>query len=909
MFKKIHLILFFYLFVSIIVHGQNNSINADIVVALDGSGDFTKIQEAINAVPSNSDRQTIIYIKRGTYNTEKLIVPSDKKNIHLIGESRDETVISYHIHDCAEGKCPIEDAALWSGDNIRTSATLTIIGNGFEAENLTIENTAGPTGQAQAITVQADKVVFINCNLTGYQDTIYFWSDGKRTYFKNCLVVGRTDYIYGGGIAFFQSCEIRSWGGGAITAPSTSKEAAYGFVFYECDVTYAENSPRPGDDGSLVRFGRPWHNYPKVAWLYCNMTGMIHPEGWGDTWNMDYAATSSDLHLYEYKNTGDGADMSGRADWAGLRALTDEEALNYTAQKVLAGTDGWDPTAEAPLIQSYNWTGSGTSASWSDTTNWNPNGFPSAGESATVSINDTIVADGGIFAADLNLQSDAKLMVSANSTTNYMAVSAATILCNGEATLSGRIATKDSINLNIDGALIIDATITGVHRLGKSGSGELTLAADNADFSGDIEVKAGELKASVAGSLGKGNLTLKNGAKLTLEDGQAFYPNSRINVETGAMLQLNADLTTSEFYVDGTILPVGIYTTITNPEFISGAGQIIVGRPTEFTFIGATNNNWDVATNFSPALLPEAGEVANCSIEMETTSTVFSADIHLVNPGNMRLRGTHECTGTIIMDEGTSFRYNTGGSGFSLNAPIYIAGDVKMIMESGNSAGSSMTLGGPISGNHTITVLNNGKGTVNTGTLVLQGNNSGFSGVWDLTSPSEKYPGDNYISAMDGQSANAFGAGLIAIGLSNKVVFSNAKAAGDKLVMQINDEAKAVLDVEVHVNSLKINDQNFTQGTYTATTNPEYFEGSGSIVVDAPVSSVDIDQSKLAKLEGTTLIVNGNQSNVIIYSLLGSPVEHYKNVKQIELDNLKAGVYLIAYKVDGATGTIKFAKN
>jgi pectinesterase len=201
----------FYLFISCILLGSKLvfgqlSVDADIVVAKDGTGNFTTLQDAINAVESNSDRQTIIYIKRGLYDTEKLIIPSDKKNISFIGESRDETIISYHIYDCSDhGKCPPEDAALWTGDNIRTSATLTIKGDGFRAENLTIQNTAGPVGQAQAITVQADKVVFENCNITGYQDTIYLWTSGVRTYFKDCLVVGRTDYIYGAGIAFSPS--------------------------------------------------------------------------------------------------------------------------------------------------------------------------------------------------------------------------------------------------------------------------------------------------------------------------------------------------------------------------------------------------------------------------------------------------------------------------------------------------------------------------------------------------------------------------------------------------------------------------------------------------------------------------------------------------------------------------------
>ncbi len=315
----------------------------DIVVSLDGDGDYTSIQDAIDAVPDNSSSRTVIYIKDGTYDEEKLLIPEEKQNVTFLGESREGTIISYHIYDCDDGKCPTEDAALWDDDLLETSATLTINADGFIAKDLTIENTAGAVGQAQAITVSADKVIFINCDLTGYQDTIYFWTTTGRSYFKNCLVVGRTDYIYGGGIAFFDECEIRSWGGGWITAPSTSEDLDYGFVFYSCDITYATGSPRDGDDGDTVALGRPWHNYPKVTWIYCDMTEYIDPEGWPTTWNMDYADTSEELHLYEYENTGDGADMSERADWAGIRALTDDEAPDYEREVVLAGDDDWDP--------------------------------------------------------------------------------------------------------------------------------------------------------------------------------------------------------------------------------------------------------------------------------------------------------------------------------------------------------------------------------------------------------------------------------------------------------------------------------------------------------------------------------------------------------------------------------------
>jgi len=314
---------------------------ADIVVALDGSGQYKSIQEAINAVPDNNTKRTVMLIKNGTYNTEKLIVPASKINLTILGESREKTVISYHLYDCKSetsgNKCPAESWTLWKDNKelIRTSATLTVLANNFIAENLTISNTAGPVGQALALTLRGDKLIFTNCNILGYQDTILLGKDGMLNYFEGCLILGRTDYIYGGGIGYFQSCEIRSYGGGWVTAPSTPETQCYGYVFNQCNFTYVDNSPRQGDDGRKIAIGRPWHNYPKVAVLNSEMCEQMHPEGWPTTWNMTYAATSDKLHLYEYNNTGKGADMSFRAKWVGLRALTAEEAKSYTREVVL----------------------------------------------------------------------------------------------------------------------------------------------------------------------------------------------------------------------------------------------------------------------------------------------------------------------------------------------------------------------------------------------------------------------------------------------------------------------------------------------------------------------------------------------------------------------------------------------
>jgi len=107
----------FYAFLIIGLLFFNQSIaqnfSPDIVVDINGTGDFTSLQAAFDAVPAGTP--TIIYVKRGLYDKEKLIIPANKTNITLIGESRTETIISYDIYNCnvgGDGLCPDAKVAL-----------------------------------------------------------------------------------------------------------------------------------------------------------------------------------------------------------------------------------------------------------------------------------------------------------------------------------------------------------------------------------------------------------------------------------------------------------------------------------------------------------------------------------------------------------------------------------------------------------------------------------------------------------------------------------------------------------------------------------------------------------------------------------------------------------------------------
>lgn len=879
----------------------------DIVVALDGSGDFTSIQEAILAVPDYSTVRTTIFIKRGRYQTEKLLVPRSKQKIHLLGESRDETVLSYHLYDCSAGgyanKCPETDARKWSAENLLTSATLTVLADDFTAENLSVYNTAGPVGQALALTLRGDRALFRYCNLSSYQDTLYLWSEAKRAYFEHCLISGRTDYIYGSGTAFFQSCEIKSWGGGWITAPSTAQFQPHGFVFHSCVLSYATNSPRPGDDGALVALGRPWHNYPKVAWLYCDMTAKINPLGWPDKWNMPYADTSTDLHLYEYRNTGPGADMSKRSKWVGLRAMSDEEATQYSVQAVLGGTDHWDPAAIAPATTTYQWTGKDTLPGWKQPQNWSPAGVPDSGQIALAAGPVLLQADGGHFAADLFLSSHATLQVTKPSTVTYLRLEKATLSNQHAVSLQGKIHTLDTVHFQTLDTFYLKASITGVHTLQKKGPGTLRIQQSNPDFNGFWILSEGVVQADHAQSLGKARrVRVDSGATLQLLSEEALSIETPLQLMTGSKLFLSANIPLKEWYLDTTIQPEGIYNAQTHPDWISGPGSIQIGRPSFFTFIGGTNGNWDNPLHFNPAFLPLAGEAVQNSREMETTPFIFPANIQLRNGGKIRLRGTHSCLGTIFMENGSSIGYATSGNGFSLDAPIQVAGSVELNMNSKAPVRHEMILKGSLSGSGTITLHNQRTDIANQAVVVLSGDNTAFSGTWSL-SRAAGHPQSSI--AIQANAANALGAGLLEISADNRAILRHPYSLGEKLHCNLYDNARIQLDTLVTVKEAIINGSLWPPGIYTAGNTPAYFVGTGSLHVESTTAVTEHLDEPAAYFAENILFFPEEVTVARIFNSAGAQVKIVRRTNRCPLYQLPSGVYVCQYSLRGQIKTIR----
>lgn len=290
-------------------------VNPDFTVAADGTGDFRTIQEALNAVPDFRKNETCIFIKNGTYK-EKVIVAGSKTNVILIGQDRDLTKITFD--DFASKKNRF-------GEEIGTtgSTSFFVFGDGFRAENLTFENSSGPVGQAVAVRIDGDMVTFINCRFSGFQDTLYPHGDKSRQYYKNCIIEGTVDFIFGWSTAVFDRCTIVCKDNGYITAPSTNEGTAFGFVFLDCKITGTAAF-------ASVYLGRPWRPFGKSVFLRCDLGNMIKPEGWHNWGKTENEKTS---YFAEYQNKGKGGLKEKRVVWS--YQLTEFESLQYTPSKIL----------------------------------------------------------------------------------------------------------------------------------------------------------------------------------------------------------------------------------------------------------------------------------------------------------------------------------------------------------------------------------------------------------------------------------------------------------------------------------------------------------------------------------------------------------------------------------------------
>ena len=229
------------------------------VNAIVGEGGVNTIQAAIDAAP-NDGTPYYIYIKDGVYENH---VQIDRPNTHLIGQSRENTIISWNKTNA-------------DGGGVDKAATINVTANDVSFDNLTIRNTRIDEGQALALYTKADRIVITNCNLEGWQDTYRTGKDGQRHLIRNSKFTGTTDFIYGAGEAFFDGCTLQVLRSSNVIVAPDHSTPNYGYVFQNCtlsaliwDVLGATRQRSPSSTHSWQRVspsrlkdGRKWVESP-----------------------------------------------------------------------------------------------------------------------------------------------------------------------------------------------------------------------------------------------------------------------------------------------------------------------------------------------------------------------------------------------------------------------------------------------------------------------------------------------------------------------------------------------------------------------------------------------------------------------------------------------------------------------
>ena len=203
------------------------------------------------------------------------------------------------------------------------SYTLLVDGDNILFKNCVFENTAGrgkDVGQAIALYLDGDNITLESCLLRGHQDTLFLaplpdkeiipggfigpkqFSERKRrtVYFKDCVIEGGVDFIFGGATAYFEKCEIISVEEGYVVAPYTTCDVEIGFVAKNCRFT-----AKDGVAKASCFIGRPWRNHAYIRLENCYLGEHINPLGFDDWGKIESHAT---VRFYELNSYGPAAE-------------------------------------------------------------------------------------------------------------------------------------------------------------------------------------------------------------------------------------------------------------------------------------------------------------------------------------------------------------------------------------------------------------------------------------------------------------------------------------------------------------------------------------------------------------------------------------------------------------------------
>lgn len=241
-----------------IINDKSRSITKNeqgyFIVNAGDADNFLATLEIANASAS-ADARTYVFVPNGTYDLgDKCLTPISGKNISLIGQDMDKTIIMNT--PTAEG--------------IGITATILNTGENTYMQDITLKDNldyynSSTAGRGVALQDKGKRTICKNVKLLSYQDT-YYSNAVSQFYWETSEIHGVVDYICGGGDVYFNKCLLvnesrkkdSKYGGVTITAPYTDAANTFGYVFEGCTV---ENL------AADFNFGRSWGGVSRLAFL------------------------------------------------------------------------------------------------------------------------------------------------------------------------------------------------------------------------------------------------------------------------------------------------------------------------------------------------------------------------------------------------------------------------------------------------------------------------------------------------------------------------------------------------------------------------------------------------------------------------------------------------------------------
>ncbi|AQL05979.1 putative pectinesterase/pectinesterase inhibitor 13 [Zea mays] len=295
------------------------ALTPNVTVAKDGSGDFTNISAALDAMPEKYSGRYFIYVKEGVYD-ETVNITGRMANVTMYGDGSKASIVT--------GSKNVVDG---------------------------IRNTAGvEKQQALALRVKGDKAIFFNCRIEGNQDTLF--AQAYRQFYRSCVISGTVDFIMGDAAAVFQRCLLvvrqpRRGQPAVVTAQARrDHQQTTGFVIHRSQIVADEQllASSSGESGSApVRtyLGRPWKEFARTVVMESTIDGFVHGQGYMPWEGKDSLGTA---FFGEFRNAGDGANVTGRKDMQGFHVMGKDKALQFTVGHFLHGAD-WIPETGTPV--------------------------------------------------------------------------------------------------------------------------------------------------------------------------------------------------------------------------------------------------------------------------------------------------------------------------------------------------------------------------------------------------------------------------------------------------------------------------------------------------------------------------------------------------------------------------------